>query len=387
MDARQRNEARKSRGRHSRETRGSFGGSERSSVIELPERFKDKNWFKVSDKQKNEIDIVEFEITAEWYPQLKARGGGQMIDHGMIVGALDYKLEIPVHYNVGPLKAAHFCPFDGFGKPCPLCEEKMAKLEANKYKWDRPTMGHLNASWRDFYNVYDYNDPEAGFKPWEAAFTSFEKPMNDELDKQKDELFPWALDAGNTIEFKGREKPIGEGRTYIEPQIPDFFSREPYSESILDEVIQFDQFVIFSTYDEIAADHFGMASVETTATGYGDQKPPAEETQQTHTRTRNTSRTREENPPPDTDRRQRSDPGANPDDANPCPSGHNFGHDCNKQPHCQTCPDESFDKCVALQDKFVEEEKKGTDRPTRQRSAPPAEETPPADGQRRRRRS
>jgi hypothetical protein len=231
-----------------------------------------------------------------------------------------------------------------------MCEEKFALLEANKNKWDRDTMGPLNASWRDFYNVYDYNNSDAGFHPWEAAFMSFEEIMQNELDKQTNELFPWALDGGDTIEFKGREKEIGGGRKYIEPQIPDFFPRESYPETTLDEVIQFDQCVRFSTYEQIAADHFGMEQVETTATETADarkEEPPS------RTRTRNTSRTRE---PKDTggDRRRSSvapaddSPFKDPD--NKCPSGYKFGLDCNQQPECQQCPDENFDECVALQD-------------------------------------
>ena len=367
MDARQRAEVRRNRARHSRKTRGSFGGTERQTVIELPPRFSDKKWFKVSDKHLNEIDIVEFEITVEWYPELKARGGGRMKDLGLGPGALDYKLEIPVHYGVGQANAAHVCPFDAFGKPCPRCEEKFALLEQNNNKWDRDTMGHLNSSWRDFYNIYNYNDPDAGFHPWEVAFKSFEEIMQDELDKMADELFPWALDSGNTVEFKGREKNIGGNRTYIEPQIPDFAPRDPYPETTLDEVIPFDQCVRLSTYEEIAADHFGMEQVSApSAQGVGD--PP------TRTRTRNTART---HPEPDSQTRTRSRPRPEPQPEttrtrsrtrtepepandppfdtgdNPCPSGFHFGYDCNKHAECSSCPDESFDACVALQDDLL----------------------------------
>ena len=77
MDAKQRAEARQTRGRHSRQTRSSFGGAESASVIVIPSSFGEKTWFKVSDQHKNEIDIVEFEISADWYGRLKARGGGR----------------------------------------------------------------------------------------------------------------------------------------------------------------------------------------------------------------------------------------------------------------------------------------------------------------------
>jgi len=348
--------SRRGRAQHSRETRGKFGSGGGSYVVQIPGLTSD-DWFKVNAKQKNEIDIVEFRITQDWYPNMNTRGGGKCGDKGMDLkpGELDYKFEIPVHTRVGPGNTNHVCPFDLFGNPCPMCEEKFAKLEANNNKWDKDTMGPLNTSWRIYYNLWNYTTNR--FEPWECAYTSFEKMLQDALDNQPDEMYPWAWDIGHTIEFYAREKEIGGGKTWNEPQVPPkFFGREPYPESVVDEVWGFDQFVKFSDYDEIAVAHLGMGEVSTSATDHGDQTPddiPAQ-----GRRRRTTSETPKEEPrsrrrtqsEPSTRRRERSQPA----DDNPCPEGHSFGHDCNKQDGCKTCADEYFEKCAALQDDILE---------------------------------
>ena len=140
------NETRRRRAKHNRETRGKFGGGGGGNwVVQIPD-LRSEDWFKVSSKVKNEVDIVEFRITQDWYPKLKCRGGGTCGDVGLAPGELDYLFEIPVHNNIGPNKSSHLCPMDAFGKPCPICEEKFALLEKNDNKWDRATMGLLNAS-------------------------------------------------------------------------------------------------------------------------------------------------------------------------------------------------------------------------------------------------
>jgi hypothetical protein len=272
-------------------------------------------------------------------------------------------------------------------------------------------MGDLNTSWRCFYNVYDYNDGAAGFKPWEAAYTTFEKKMQDRLEMEPEELLPWSLEEGNTIEFWAAEKAIGGGRSYNEPQIPEFFPRDPYPESILDEVIAFDKYVKFSTYDEIAADHFGMEQVQSSATGVADQRPdesPFHEDPSPRGRTRGTSRarqTQEPDPAPATRPRQRGS-ATRQSTSDACPWNHEFGTDCNNQPECADCPDNSFDACVKAQDQAVSS---GSNRPepeptptrrrrgaaaaepeqqTRRRTSAPAQDQEPAPtGGRRRRRS
>ena len=350
------NEARRKRAAHARETRGKFGsGGNYDPVVKLPELEKD-DWFSVDTKNTNAIDIVEFRITQDWYPKLKCRGGGTCGDLGLVPGELDYKLEIPVHPNVGPNKKQHLCPQDAFGKPCPICEEKFALLEKNNNKWNKDTMGPLNAGWRDFYNLWNYATNR--FEPWQAGFNLFEKLLQDALDRIGSELFPWAWDVGKTIEFLAIEE-IFNGKPWGKPQIPTFSNRDPYTEKTADEVWGFDQYVKISTYDEIAADFYGMGD------GVTSEERPAPVEEQPTTRTRSRGRVAAPVPdpePPQTRSRGRAAPveddipfkSGGKDKPSPCPFGHNWGHDVNNTSDCKNCKDEDFNGCIDENDRLKE---------------------------------
>jgi len=350
------NEARRKRAAHARETRGKFGSGGGNWVVQIPD-LKAEDWFKVTSKAKNEIDIVEFRITQDWYPKLKCRGGGTCGDLGLVPGELDYKLEIPVHQRIGPNKKDHLCPMDAFGEACPVCEEKFALLEKNNNKWDRNTMGPLNASWRDFYVVWNYATNR--FEPWQVAYTSFEKILQDALDLAGEELYPWAWDDGRTIEFLAREKPLGEGNTWNEPQIPSFFTRDPYPETVVDEVWGFDKYVKITSYDEIAADFYGMGDGVTSEA----KEEVVDEQPTTRTRSRGRAPAPEPEPePPQTRSRSRGSrteddipfKSSGKDKASPCPFGHNWGHDVNNTSDCKNCKDEDFNGCIDENDRLKE---------------------------------
>ena len=353
------NEARRKRAAHARETRGKFGsGGNYDPVVKLPELEKD-DWFSVDTKNTNAIDIVEFRITQDWYPKLKCRGGGTCGDLGLVPGELDYKLEIPVHSNVGPNKKSHLCPMDAFDEACPVCEEKFALLEKNNNKWDRNTMGPLNASWRDFYNTWNYATNR--FEPWQAAYTSFEKLLQDAIDRLGEEIFPWAWDVGKTLEFLATEEPLGggKGKTWDKPQIPTFHSRDPYPETVVDEVWGFDQYVKISSYDEIAADFYGMGDGVTSEDKPDD--PPAEQPT-TRTRSRGRGAATPESQPAQTRSRERAAPveddlpfkSSGKDKPSPCPFNHNWGHDVNNTLDCKNCKDEDFNGCIDENDRLKE---------------------------------
>ena len=355
------NETRRRRAKHNRETRGKFGGGGGGNwVVQIPD-LKSEDWFKVSSKVKNEVDIVEFRITQDWYPKLKCRGGGTCGDVGLAPGELDYLFEIPVHNNIGPNKSSHLCPMDAFGKPCPICEEKFALLEKNDNKWDRATMGLLNASWRDFYNVWNYATNR--FEPWQAAYTSFEKLLQDAIDRLGEEIFPWAWDVGKTLEFLATEEPLGggKGKTWDKPQIPTFHSRDPYPETVVDEMWGFDKYVKISSYDEIAADFYGMGDG---VTSEEKQEVAGDYNEQPTTRTRSRGRTpaTPEQAPAQTRSRGRAAPveddvpfkSSGKDKPSPCPFNHNWGHDVNNTLDCKNCKDEDFNGCIDENDRLKE---------------------------------
>jgi len=354
------NDVRRARGRHSRENRDKFGGGgARSYIVEIP-GVEAEDWYSVKRPQKNEIDIIEFKITQDWYPKLRCRTGGTCGDLGLVPGELDYKLEVPAHQGVGPLKKNHVCPYDAFGDPCPICEDKFALLEANNNVWNRDTMQHLLASWRCFYNIYDY--AESRFRPWQVAYNTWEKKMQEALDAYKEEtgneIFPWAWDEGWGMEFLATKKNMGGGNSYNEPQLPTFFQRDPYTMDDVEGLWSFDKYLKLSTYEEIAADYHGQNKVETLATSYADQKP---DKPTTRTRSRSRMETELEPEEPTTRIRQPAKKDA-PWDADACSYGHVYGKDLNQTPDCQSCTEEEFEKCLAIKEGKNQPKEESTNR-------------------------
>ena len=188
----------------------------------------------------------------------------------------------------------------------------------------------------------------------------FEKLLQDALDRIGGELFPWAWDVGKIIEFLAIEEMFN-GKPWGKPQIPTFADRDPYTEKTADEVWGFDQYVRISSYDEIAADFYGMGDGVTSE----EQSAPVEEQPTTRTRTRDRrgAAPAPEPEPPKTRSRGRVAP-VEPDDIpfksggkdkpNPCPFNHNWGQDVNNTADCKNCKDEDFNGCIDENDRLKE---------------------------------
>ena len=81
----------------------------------------DREFYKPSHgQQRNVIDILPFVVSQDWYKRLRTFSGRAT---GMEVGDWDYKLEIPIHFDIGPGRAAFLCLNQAFGERCPICEE------------------------------------------------------------------------------------------------------------------------------------------------------------------------------------------------------------------------------------------------------------------------
>ncbi len=367
MDPREKMKQRSRRARENRDKR--FGGKAKYSVLDLDAMCRDFGWDEVPWYQvtagatKNEIDIIMFIITQEWYAKLRAYDGTPT---GLNPGDWDYKFEIPVHQRWGGNNSIPlFCRNEGIGGRCPICEDRQAEWDKGKGKSDKAVLQALGASWRCFYNTYDYTNEK--YRPWEVAYKSFEEMMQEELDiiekETGEDLIPWDLSDGRTIEFKGRVKQIGETE-YNEPQIPAFLPRDPYEEEILKDMISFDKYLKIPSYEEVCRIYYG---VDDEPIEVSEQKEEESQPADTETRTRRRP-TRERSSEPETDTRRRgrrsADTGTKvaaetdqaPDDSR-CSFGHNFGHDCNKKPECSDeCPEDQFDACIDEQDRILKGE-------------------------------
>lgn len=404
MDRREKMRARSRRAKENRDKR--FGGKAKYSVLDLDAMAKDFGWeeipwYKVTaGGTKNEIDIIMFIVTQDWYSTLRAYDGTPT---GLEPGDWDYKFEIPVHTRWGADGSPPiFCRNEGIGGKCPLCEDRQVEWDKGKGKSDKKILSSLTASWRCFYNVYDYN--QNAFVPWEAAYKSFEEMLQEEIDIiEKDtgtELIPWDWgEGGRGIEFKGRVKNIGETE-YNEPQVPTFFERDPYDEKEAEKMISFDKYLIIPSYDEVCRIYYGIDDS-------GGDEPQQKSVPEVRSRERGRSRSRTGNKEEATETRQRKrgedsgeqrtrSRGSSTDETPPgeCPFGHRFGYDCNEKDDCSDrCVDVDFDACIAYQDELKKagedvgkEEPKTQSRPRGRTRQTEEKETDTGSSSRRRRR-
>lgn len=89
-------------------------------------------------------------------------------------GQLDYVLDLFVHTNVGNMMKPYVCPFENFGKPCPICEfMKANKLE--KDDWVKLVAKHRVVY---FLWVHDSREEEKkGIQIFEASHFLMEEKI------------------------------------------------------------------------------------------------------------------------------------------------------------------------------------------------------------------
>jgi len=272
------------------------------------------------------IDFIPFTVTEDFLANLREKSGDPT---GRIPGDWDYKLEVPVHKQVGSDNLTVICRQLAFGQKCPLCEELFEEWDKEKKDQDAKKIEALKTSWRCHYNVFDYDDQDKGIQLWDdQSWYLFEDMLLEaqETDDEGLQVF-WDLGEGKSVSYKTREKSLG-GNPFHEAHSIVFVDRDPYDESILEKVHPLDKMLVILNYEEISKIHLGL------------------EDDEVDTRTRRTET------PETTDEavdRTRRGPRQMVRDRTPevleCPFGHEFGVDINRKEDCNKCDEETFKSC------------------------------------------
>ena len=286
-------------------------------------------------RDRNLVDILPFEVSEKWYPSLLSFNGDPI---EIQPGELDYKLEVPIHTNIGANNRAIICLREAFGGECAICDRMFE--EYNRDNPDKEITEALRPRWRCFYNVYDYNDTDKGIMIWDMSYHLFEKYLLEEASISDDEVVIFtSLEDGKSIEFKGVEKKIDK-IAFIEAQSIEFKDRDPYNEEDLN-TYPLDKMIYIPTPEEVK-ELFEMKE----AGGSEEEEKATEDDTPSPTRTiqrgKKTEEKGAESPKPRERKRKK--------ETNKCPGGGTFGADCNTLPECQTCPDEVFEACIDKQE-------------------------------------
>lgn len=343
-----------------------------SNYLKLPD---DYTFLKIK-KGTMELDFIPFEIAkSKTVPDTPKR------DLQFDQGDLWWHRSIFVHRNVGPEKKTILCPRT-FKKPCPICEERQALMDSD-YESNKKLIGDLKPQHKDLMFAIDLGAEKEGVKVVEFSYANLREKIENELREQnKDEFYDFfQLDQGYTLRIRFLEESFNKTVFFKADRI-DFDKRNDYDESILKETFDFDDYLVMLPYEQINKIFLGIDDEEKeeesqcpSREGRSSRRSDQEEEPEKETRSsrrpsreedpepekeERTSRrsSREEDPEPEkeerTSRRSSREEESKKDDR--CPSGGNFGYDCDKLDACPDCPKETWETCA---DEFDDLKKQG----------------------------
>jgi len=235
------------RGKVSKDVQRQQSAASSYGYLQLP---KGVNVFSAKPGSRNVLlDILPYEVTDAKHPD---RDDENEI---AVPGTLWFKRPYWVHRNVGSGNDTAVCPLMSAKKPCPICEYR-SKLQ--KKGADAEEIKALRPSKRNLYVVVPLNDREEEATPhiFDISDYNFQKLLNEEIQTDESyEVFP-DLEEGLTLKVRFDASTIGNSKPYAEASRIDFKEREPYEESILDEVPNLDVVLTILPYDELNAKFF-----------------------------------------------------------------------------------------------------------------------------------
>ena len=294
------------------------------------------------------MDIIPYEVTDPNHPNRNDAVGIAT------VGDLWYRRPFKIHRNIGAEDEAVICP-KSIGKACPICEYQRKRFKEGA---DKDELSALRAKDRNLYAIIpiDSEKHEEVVYIWEMAKSLFQDTLSDEIELDpENEVFP-DLEEGKTLQIALKWKTLGKN-TYPEARSIKFNKREPYDESILDEVPNLDDMLKILSYEQLEAKFFND-EVEPDGGKLHDEEPaeeskPAPERKRkakplrgSHSSTDNPPEKEKEKEAPVVRRRRKVE---KTEDAEKCPHAHKFGTDYDLFSECETC--EVWQSCMEENEK------------------------------------
>ena len=335
---------------HSQKDAGGFG----SGIIDLTKAGDLKvQKYEPEYKKGNLIDLIPFIVTQDWYKDLRQPPDGS-VTTGVNVGEPDYLMAIPVHKGVGPEKRQMLCIRSAFGNSCYICEERFAEMDKDEDEQDEQKIKDLKPSWRCFYTIFNYDEPDKDFQLWpDVSWWNWEKPMQEDLEIGDAET-PIISDPveGLSIEFTGKKKKLGKSE-FMEGQAFEFLERQPYDDNVYDAAFPLDAMLTIPTYEDTRQAYLGMG-------GDSGGEETAPETAQGRTRTSSRDAGRSAQRPRSRSRQQPEKETPSADDDIPfdggserCPEGGTFGVHAGNIPGCEKCEEALFQECSDVADNIA----------------------------------
>jgi hypothetical protein len=208
----------------------------------------------------NHLDILPYLIKTDKHPQKMHKGDE------------DYVLDLWVHRFVGASKSTFICLQAMYGKNCPICEAREAKMKDPKAT--KEEINFLRPKRRCWYNVVNVGLPESQqeVQIFEESHFLFEEKLLTRIkvsNKGDGVTIPHLLDDGRTIVFNADEKKTPQGK-HFDYTIIDLEKRTPYPEKILDSTYSLDDMLVIPTYEEMQMAFLSIDEEE----GLGENESP-----------------------------------------------------------------------------------------------------------------
>lgn len=325
------------------------GGRRKKPLFDFSEFDEKPKWYNLKEG-KNTLDIIPFPVAR---PDIVGQGTEKDEEF--------YVLLIPVHTNIGPKNERCFCPLEGLGKPCPICEAKQDLLDSGS-DWNDDDVKALHVKIRCFYNVVDLDNPDEGVILFEQSEWWFDKELVEKANYKGEEFVTFAdLEFGKTVTFRGTKSSFKnkKGTPILQPKDFDFEDRDPYKEDILEETYPLDELLIIHDYDTMRNMLLGLGGEENGDGDSGDGEPSGKTSRKSKSNTAKSSSSRRggrkaKKEEPETESQEEPEPGE--EDIGRCPYGHNFGIDCDETDACNDCDDDTFKECEDRYHELKEEE-------------------------------
>jgi hypothetical protein len=192
------------------------------------------------------LDVIPYEVNDTKHPDRKEG------TERAAKGTLWWKRPFQVHKSIGADNATVVCPHS-FGKRCPICDWINTQLKTGTKQWD--DVKEIASKDRALYAVIPIGseDHDEIVHIWDMADHLFLATLKDEL-KSRPEMgiFP-DISEGRTLKIKFRWKSFGKKSKGSWPEASDidFMKREPYDDSILDEVPNLDSLLVVLSSEEL----------------------------------------------------------------------------------------------------------------------------------------
>lgn len=279
------------------DTRESNGGVTRQGFMNYGST--KLKFFKMGDPGTyHDINILPWKIATKNHPEVvRTKDEPEFLRNGqpnpakVMVGDLDYVLDLMVHTRIGPGNGDYICPKKNFGKPCPICEradelwkDERTKDEARKLFAKRKCVYVVQELTDEFYDKGE--DP----KIFEVSHAVFSKDLQDRATacmrgKGVVNFADTSIEEGRVVSFNVNEDTMGNGKKFKKAANFEFNERkEEIAADVLAKCPSLDAMMVIKTYDQLKAALYG--DPDDVEEGYENQPDEGDEGQATPARFR-----------------------------------------------------------------------------------------------------